>query len=196
MQVAVRGKQFRIGDRLREHIETAVTHIAEKYFGNPLDASVTVARDGSRVRADISVHVGRRIQIRGQGQAAEPYAAFDAANEKIDKQLRRFKRRIRDHHQRDREPEAVDAQEVVFAAQDDLAAVDAGDENDEWQPVVVAEMTTHIKTLSVEEAVMHMELAGAPVLLFHNAARDRLNIVFRRDDGNIGWIDPNAGAGG
>ena len=190
MQVAVRGKQFRIGDTLREHIETAVTRIAAKYFGNPLDAAVTVTRDGSVVRADISVHVGRRIQIRGHGQASEPYAAFDAANEKIDKQLRRFKRRIRDHHQRGTEPEEVDAQEVVFAARDDAATPESPDGDGEWQPVVVAEMTTNIRTLSVEEAVMHMELADAPVLLFQNAAHDGLNVVFRRADGNIGWIDP------
>lgn len=190
MQIAVNGKQFRIGDPLREHIERSVTEIAEKYFGNPIDASVTVSREGSSVKADIAVHVGRRIKIHGQAQASEPYAAFDNASEKIDKRLRRFKRRLRDHHQRDGDPESLDVQEVVFAAEVTDAPETPETDSGEWQPVVVAEMTTRIDSLTVEEAVMHLDLAEAPALMFRNSAHGGLNVVFRRTDGNIGWIDP------
>lgn len=201
MRVAVNGKQFRVGETLRAHIESSVERIAEKYFGNPLDASVTVTREGAAVRADISVHVGKRIRIQGHGRAAEPYAAFDAANDRIDKRLRRFKRRLRDHHHRETEPDSLDAREAVLAAEAeagaDAPAEAAGadaDDREEWRPVVVAEMTTQIETLTVEEAVMRMDLADAPTLMFRNSAHGGLNVVFRRADGNIGWVDPRGAA--
>lgn len=193
MQIAVNGKQFQIGDSLRGHIEDSVTQIAEKYFGNPIDASVTMTRDGSSVRADIAVHVGRRMTVHCQGQATDAYAAFDSANDKIDKRLRRFKRRLRDHHHG---PDAggVAAQEVVFAADVEPDTAQPDTEAEEWQPVVVAEMATHIETLTVEEAVMRLDLSNAPALMFRNSGHGDLNVVFRREDGNIGWIDPKGNA--
>ncbi len=191
MKLAVNGKQFRIGESLREHVESSIQQIAQKYFGNPIDASVTIARDGSTLRADIAVHVGRRMKIHGQGQATEPYAAFDMAGEKIDKRLRRFKRRLRDHHRGpDDDPHGLDAQEVVLAAETGSPADPGTDDHEEWRPVVVAETTTRIDSLTVEEAVMHMDLADSPALVFRNAGHGELNVVFRRTDGNIGWIDP------
>ena len=191
MNISVNGKQFRIGESLRAHIEHSISQISGKYFTNPIDASVTIARDGSTVRADINVHVGRRMKIHGQGHAAEPYAAFDSAGEKIDKRLRRFKRRIRDHHRKgDDEHHSTEAQEVTLAASEDAALPETPHETREWQPVVVAEATTQIQSLTVEEAVMHMDLTEVPVVMFRNAGHGELNVVFRRRDGNIGWIDP------
>lgn len=114
---------------------------------------------------------------------------------KIDKRLRRFKRRLRDHDYQ--APDGPEAQEVVFAAQSNTTEASIKDavvteEEAEWQPVVVAEMVTRINSLTVESAVMHMELAEAPVLMFRNAAHGEINVVFRRTDGNIGWIDPKS----
>ena len=191
MKIVINGRQFRIGESLREHIELAIQQISEKYFANPIDASVTIVRDGSMIRADIAVHVGRRINIHSQGQSTDPYAAFDLAGEKIDKRLRRFKRRLRDHHRSDEEDgNGVDAQELVLAGEAPATADAAASDFEEWQPVIVAEMITRVNSLSVEEAVMHMDLADVPVLMFRNAGHGELNVVFRRTDGNIGWIDP------
>lgn len=192
MQIAVNGKQFQIGDSLRGHIDESIRQISEKYFANPIDATVTMSREGAHVRADISVHVGRRILIQGQAQNADAYASFDAAAVKIDKRLRRFKRRLRDHDHQGPGIGGVQAQEVVFAAEVDLAEDVSADEAAEWQPVIVAEIATHIDSLTVESAVMHMELADAPLLMFRNAAHGEINVVFRRSDGNIGWIDPKS----
>ncbi|MDA0341431.1 MAG: ribosome-associated translation inhibitor RaiA, partial [Proteobacteria bacterium] len=155
MQIAVNGKQFQIGDSLRGHIDTSIRQAAEKYFGNPIDATVTMSREGGSIRADISVHVGRRIIIHGQAQSSEPYAAFDSANAKITKRLRRFKRRLRDHDHQSPAPEGLDVQEVVFAAESEAPADVTTEGPEEWQPVVVAEMTTRIESLTVESAVMH-----------------------------------------
>jgi ribosomal subunit interface protein len=204
MQIAINGKQFQIGDSLRGHIETSIRQAAEKYFSNPINATVTMSRDGTDVRADISVHVGRRIMIQGQAKTADAYAAFDAAAAKIDKRLRRFKRRLRDHdHQAPEvETDGMEAQEIVFAGETnapveiaaggDAASNDEIGDDAEWQPVVVAEMATRINSLTVESAVMHMELSDAPVLMFRNASHGEINVVFRRRDGNIGWIDPKS----
>jgi ribosomal subunit interface protein len=192
MQIAVNGKQIQIGDSLRGHIDGSIRAISEKYFSNPIDATVTMSREGGTVRADISVHVGRRILIQGQGRNADAYASFDSAAAKIDKRLRRFKRRLRDHDHQAPGPDAMQAQEVVFAAESEVVENVSVDDEAEWQPVIVAEIATHIDSLTVESAVMHMELAEAPVLMFRNAAHGEINVVFRRSDGNIGWIDPKS----
>ncbi len=193
MQIAVNGKQFQIGDSLRGHIDQSIRQISEKYFSNPIDATVTMSRDGGNVRSDISVHVGRRILIQGQAQDPDAYASFDGAAAKIDKRLRRFKRRLRDHDHQAPAHESMEAQEVVFAAESDLEEGAATAQEDaEWRPVVVAEMATRIDTMTVESAVMHMELSETTVLMFRNAAHGEINVVFRRSDGNIGWIDPKS----
>lgn len=192
MQIAVNGKQFQIGDALRGHIDDSIRDISEKYFSNPIDAAVTMSRDGGKVRTDISVHVGRRILIQGQAQNADAYASFDGAAAKIDKRLRRFKRRLRDHDHQAPVADGLDAQEVVFAAESAAEDTPTTETDSEWQPLVVAEMVTRIDSMTVETAVMHMELSEAPVLMFRNAAHGEINVVFRRPDGNIGWIDPKS----
>ena len=156
MQIAVNGKQFQIGDSLRGHIDGLIRQISEKYFSNPIEATVTMSREGADVRADISVHVGRRILIQGQAKHADAYASFDAAAAKIDKRLRRFKRRLRDHDHHAAEPEGVVAQEVVFAAEAEVVENASAEDEAEWQPVIVAEIATRIESLTVESAVMHM----------------------------------------
>lgn len=195
MQIAVNGKQFEIGDSLRGHIDESIRQISEKYFANPIEATVTMSREGANVRADISVHIGRGIMVQGQAQKSDAYASYDSAAEKIAKRLRRFKRRLRDHDRQAPEgtvPEGAEAQEVVFASDADLVDDVPSDDEAEWQPVIVAEMATRINSLTVESAVMRMELAEAPVLMFRNAAHGEINVVFRRPDGNIGWIDPKS----
>lgn len=187
MKISVQGKQLDVGDALRERIESTVEQIAAKYFANPIDATVTLSREGPVFRADINVHVGKGISVTSEGSNGDAHAAFDSAAERIDKQLRRYKRRLRDHH-RGYAEEALPAAQYVLAAEDDDGP--EPETADGWEPIVVAEMETNIEVLTVGEAVMRMDLASAPALMFRNRAHGGLNMVYRRPDGNVGWVDP------
>lgn len=187
MQLTVKGKQIDVGDALRQHIDRNLRSEIEKYFGSALEANVVMSRDAVMFTADIDVHVGRGIDVQASGQADDAYVAFDNACDRIAKQLRRYKRRLRDHHKNAaKAEEALPAQHYVLAPEP---------EEDEAEPVgdealIVAEMKTEIPTLTPRDAAMRMDLAGKPVLMFRLASNGRLNVVYRREDGNIGWIDP------
>ncbi len=188
MQLSVKGKQLDIGDALRSYVGESLSRILEKYFGDAIEVKVTLSREGPHYRAVVTAHVGRGIQLRAQGEAAEPYPAFDAAAERLAKRLRRHKRRLRDHHKDDpAQSEPLPAQQYVLDGNSDQPeAADA----DSDVPVIVAEMTTEIPSLSVSAAVMRMDLADLPALLFRNSSHRGLNMIYRRSDGNVGWIDP------
>jgi len=195
MQLSVNGKQLDIGDSLREHIEREVPTIVGKYFANPTDADVTVSKEGATFRTDIAVHVGKGIIVQGHAQSEDPYACFDEAAEHMAKRLRRYKRRLRDHHrERSQKEDILRAAQYVLAAEDE-DETDTTEHAEPEQPVIVAEMQTQIETLSVGAAVMRMDLANIPAMLFRNSAHGGLNMVYVRTDGNIGWVDP-LGEGG
>jgi ribosomal subunit interface protein len=193
MQLSVKGKQLNVGDALRSHVSDSLSRILGKYFGDAIEVSVTISRDGHMYRAVVAAHVGRGIQVQAQGAAEEPYPAFDTAAEHLAKRLRRYKRRLRDHH-KDSGPKAETllAQQYILAGDDEEeSAEDVG----QGQPAVVAEMTTEIPSLTVSEAVMRMDLADQPALMFRNSSHSGLNMIYRRADGNIGWIDPRGNRG-
>ena len=195
MQLSVNGKQLDIGDSLKEYIEREVPSIVEKYFANPTNADVTVSKEGATFRTDIAVHVGKGIIVQGHAQSGDPYASFDEAAEHMAKRLRRYKRRLRDHHRdRSQKEEILRASQYVLAAEEET---DPGTSEypEPDQPVIVAEMQTQIETLSVGAAVMRMDLANIPAMMFRNSAHGGLNMVYVRPDGNIGWVDP-LGEGG
>lgn len=190
MQLSINGKQIDIGSSLKEHIEHQVPVIVGKYFVNPTDANVTVSKEGPSFRTDVAVHVGKGIIVQGHAISGDPYAAFDEALEHVGKRLRRYKRRLRDHHRRSgSREERESAAQYVLAPEADTAAEPEGDEGSD-QPVIIAEMQTEIETLTVSEAVMRMDLANLPAMMFRNRAHGMLNMVYLRRDGNIGWIDP------
>jgi ribosomal subunit interface protein len=196
MQLTVKGKQLDVGDALRTHVADSLNAVVGKYFNKPIEANVVLTRDAHLYKADIQVHVGRGIVLQSAGEATEPYPAFDSACDKLAKRLRRYKRRLRDHHSAENGAEVIPARYQILEAEAD----DHHDEveaslNGAQQPMVVAEMETSIATLSVSEAVMRLELAQAPALMFHNGVHGRLNMVYRRADGNIGWVDPAEKAG-
>ena len=195
MQLSVKGKQLDVGDALRTHVSDSLTRILGKYFGDAIEVGVTFSREGSQYRAVLSAHVGRGIQLQAQGEAGEPYPAFDTAAEHLAKRLRRHKSRLRDHH-RDQAPpgEPLPAQQYILAANSELETGE--EEAGDGMPVVVAEMATEIPSLTVSEAVMRMDLADVPAILFRNASHSGLNMVYRRTDGNIGWIDPRGNRSG
>jgi ribosomal subunit interface protein len=190
MQITVTGKQIDVGDALRRHAEAALEDVAQKYFGNAIEAHVVFSREAHLIHCDLQIHVGRGILVRSEAEAGEAHGAFDAAAERIAKRLRRYKRRLRDHHVHDKER----AREEEFARTYVLQGGDGdeapAEEPKEAQPMVIAEMETPIPQLSVSEAVMRLDLADLQALLFHNSAHGNLNVIYRRRDGNIGWIDP------
>jgi ribosomal subunit interface protein len=208
MQLTVTGKQVDVGEALRHHVEATLDSVLGKYFGTAIEAHAVFARDGHLIRAELSLHIGRGIVATSRATAPEHYGAFDTAAERLAKQLRRYKRRLRDYHGKPRA--AVPAEGPELARSFVLAPVDeeaefetdavasAGTGDAETGDaaagaVVVAEMSTELPHLTVGEAVMRMDLADAPVLLFRNRAHGELNLVYRRGDGNIGWIDPAGG---
>jgi ribosomal subunit interface protein len=191
MHVTVTGKQIDVGESLRGHVEATTTAIVEKYFGKAIEAHVVFCRERHLILSDISVHAGRGLLVQCHGRAEDAYAAFDGAAERLDKQLRRYKRRLRNHHKAAAKEsgEAQLATDYVLAAAVEDTAEPTGD-----QPLVIAEMRTSIPFLSVSEAVMRLDLADLPALLFRNSAHSNLSLVYRRRDGNVGWIDPDLAA--
>jgi ribosomal subunit interface protein len=196
MQLTVTGKQVDVGDALRQHAETTLEALLGKYFRTAIEAHVVFAREAHLICADLSLHIGRGMVVNSSAAASDHYVAFDAAAERLGKQLRRYKRRLRDYHGKARTaPERPEmARAFVLAPIDDEAEEDGGPAaGDGAAPVVIAEMSTELPQLTVGEAVMRMDLADAPVLLFRNRSHGELNVVYRRGDGNIGWIDPTNG---
>lgn len=191
MQLTVKGKQIDVGDALRTHVAESLNSIVGKYFNNSLEANVVFSRDAHLFKADIQVHVGRGILLQSAAEATEPYPAFDTALDKLGKRLRRYKRRLRDHHGVEAVAEALPARYQILEAEPEDHVDDHAGAANGVAPLVVAEMQTTIDQLSVSEAVMRMELADRPALLFRNRAHGGLNMVYRRADGNVGWIDPH-----
>ncbi len=187
MQVIVTGKQIDIGDSLRGHAEAAATAIVGRYFDKAIEAHVVFCPQRHLILSDISVHAGRGLVVQCHGESSDPYAAFDAAAERLEKQLRRYKRRLRNHHKNAKESGEAAIDYVLAAAPAEEPEAPSGED----QPLIVAEMRTSIPQLSVSEAVMRLDLADAPALLFRNSAHGNLNLVYRRRDGNVGWVDPD-----
>ena len=147
------------------------------------------SRDAHNLICDAVVHLSTGLTVQAKGRDPDNiYAAFENCREKMDKQLRRYKRRLKDHHKERPEPVVFgEAGSYVLAADED----EWEDQDDAGlQPIIVAEMETRVPTLSVGDAVMQMELAGAPMLVFRNEKHGGVNVVHRREDGNVGWIDP------
>lgn len=195
MQITVSGKQVDLSDALRTRVSTQMDTIAGKYFDHALEASVTFSRARSFFTCDINVHAGRGLQLRGEGEAADANTAFDDAAEHIAKRLRRYRRRVNEHH-RDManraRPEA--ARQYVLREEAHAPNESARDGRglDDAYATVIAETQTEIAVLSVGEAVMRMDLADQSVMMFRNSVNGVLNVVYRRSDGHIGWIDPGA----
>ena len=180
-----------VGDALREHNEGCLVTGVSKYFDNAIDAQVTLSRNNHNFHTECNVHIGSGIDVSASADHADAYTSFDTAAERIEKQLRRYKRRLKSHHGKER----YNAK-LSFAAQTFVLAPEPEDDDlesevpDEWQPIIVAESKADIPYCTVGEAVMRMDLANLPAMMFHNIQTNGLNVVYRRTDGNIGWIDP------
>lgn len=186
MQTSVSGKQIAIGAALQEHVKERLTKAVTKYFDRAINADVVFSKEAHLFRADLLVNegTGTGIIIKATAAASEIYEAFDTALIRIEKQLRRYKRRIKNHHKPKPADMVLEAKKYVISH--------AGEEEEgaEEMPLIIAEKVTQIEKLTVSEAVMRMDLQQLPALLFINIANGRLNVVYNRADGNISWVDP------
>jgi putative sigma-54 modulation protein len=191
MPLRVSGKNIDIGEALREHVATRVAQAVSKHFPGDVTGAVTLTREGAAFRCDCLLNPGGNVTLHGEGRGHEPYATFEQALEHIEKRLRRHKRKLKDRNSAQAaQPIAVTAGYYILEApggSDDEAEI-----AHDYNPLVIAENTTKVREFSVADAVSELDLSGATVIVFRHAGNGRVNVVFRRSDGNIGWIDPPA----
>jgi ribosomal subunit interface protein len=209
MPFRVSGRNIDVGEALRARINARVTEATAKYFDGGFSGHVTVGKEGFGFRTECVIHLDSGIVLEAEALAADAYASADQAAMRLEKRLRRYKSRLKDHQgasqaadRQATERQAIDrtpieAPSYVIAAPEHSASEDAREragaseeEVAEWNPVIIAESTTALKRLSVSEAVMELDLTGVPVVVFRHAGHGRINLVYRRADGHIGWVDP------
>ena len=193
MELTVQGQKIDVGDALRTHVTEKIEDINQKYFNHGTFATVTFSREGhghQQTKTQISIQMGKNIMVVADAIAGDPYASFESAADKVGKQLRRYKRKLRDHHDRLQQAESIKARGYVLAPEpeNDDESDDGVPQGDD--PVIIAEIEKDIETMSVPDAVMRLELSNLPALMFRNAKHKGLNMVYRREDGNVGWVDP------
>ena len=193
MQISVSASHIDIGDNLRAHAASVLNATVDRHFGGAIEGKVVFARVRHLFRADISVHVARAMVVQSHGEAGDAYGAFDAAAERLDARLRRYKGRLVDRHKGRAsagEPEGEAAVEVAAHYILDADPANAGEDPENGCPPVIAESLADIAVLTPAAAVMRLDLTDQPVLMFRNRAHGGLNVVYRHRDGTIGWIDP------
>jgi len=187
MTLRISGKNMDIGDALRGKAEQHLSDVVGKYFDGGYDGHLTLSPDGSGYLADCVVHLDSGVVLQARAQGGDATSAYEIMATNIEKRLRRYNRRIKAARKGNGAPsaEALTAQYTVFGAADHLDEVD-----EDYAPPVIAESTQNLRQMSVEEAVMELDYTGNPVVMFRHAGHGGMNVVYRRSDGNIGWIDP------
>jgi ribosomal subunit interface protein len=192
MTLRISGKSISVGEALRSRVSERTDEVLRKYFDGNYSGHITLSKDGFGFRTDCSLHLDSGITLEADSNATDAYASADQALVMIEKRLRRYKSRLKDRSAR-----------KTYAANAALADIDApsyvieapaeGDEEvTAYSPVIIAEATTSLKRLSVSEAVMELDLTGAACIVFQHGSSGRVNIIYRRADGNVGWVDPPA----
>lgn len=193
MQVQVAGKKIEVGSALQERIAFGLESRVSKYFNRTGEAFVTVSKPGWAFYVDCSIHLPSGVTLQAHGEGDDGYQAFEQALDKIETRVRRYKNRLRDHRSKDASPPELALERIILppAVERDEDLDGSGLDGAEGDaPTIVAESDRRIPTMTVSMAVMQLELADSPALLFRNAAHGRLNMVYRRPDGNVGWVDP------
>jgi len=189
MGLRVSGKHMDIGDAFRVRIEDRIDEALSKYFDRGANGHVTVEKAGSRFTTDCMLHLDSGVVLQATGEAQDPQASFDAAAERIEKRLRRYKRRLKQHHT---DAAASRAEEYAYRVLEALPDSEEEELPEDFAPTVVAETSMKLATMSVSSAVLQLDLQDNPVYVFRNAGSGDVNLVYRRADGNIGWIDPGS----
>ncbi len=190
MDIKITGKNIDVGDALRQQITTRLEHDVTKFFDGIVDGHVTVFKEASTFRAECTLHLSTGIVLQSEGKSADAYASFDQAATRLEKRVRRYKRRLKDHHtRRGAMPiDSFDAPYYVIAREEEPV-----EEPADLNPPIIAENISKIREMSVGEAVMQLDLTEAPVIVFRNGAQGGISVVYHRGDGNIGWIDASTG---
>lgn len=183
MSLRVSGKNINIGDALRTHVTNRLNALTGKYFDGGVTGHVTITPEGAGFRTDCSLHLTSGMALQADGRAQDPYAAFDQSADRIEKRLRRYKSRLKSHHDHDVSKIEI-VPSYVLEAPDQEKEAPA-----EFNAAIIAESTTQLRRRSVSQAVLDLDLSGAPVLVFRHASTGRVNVVYRRPDHNVGWID-------
>ncbi|PSC04064.1 ribosome-associated translation inhibitor RaiA [Alsobacter soli] len=186
MALRVSGKNLDIGEALRTQVVDRISGAISKYFDGGFSGHVIVEREGGGFRTDCALHLASGVTLQAEGAAHDAYASADQAAERIEKRLRRYKRRLKDRGAAQANGREIEAPYAVIQTPD----LDEDEAPQEFHPLVIAETKKNMRTLSVSEAVIDLDLSGAPVIVFLHAGTGRVNMVYRRNDGNIGWIDP------
>ncbi len=187
MTLRISGKHMDVGDAFRIRINDRIGESIGKYFDRGFSGHVTIIKAGSRYTADCMIRLDSGASLQATGEAQEPTLAFETAADRLETRLRRYKRRLKSHSTGVSNGEAVDMAYAVMAP----LADDDEEIAEDFAPAIVAESTVALKTMSVASAVIELDTGDTPVFVFRNAGNEHLNIVYRRPDGNIGWIDPS-----
>lgn len=193
MDVQVSGKNIELGDALRTHVTDRLSDSVQKYFGRGAEAVVSFVKERHLVECEMTAHLFSGVFLAAHGSGGDAYAAFEEGLDKLEKRVRRYKRRLKNHHVNgNKAPMPAEAAAYRLLAplpEENDTDADALADADP-APVVVAEQITSLREMTVGAAVMQLDLAESPAIVFKNAAHGRLNVVYRRRDGHIGWIDP------
>jgi ribosome hibernation promoting factor len=194
MTLRISGKSISVGEALRDRVSERTDEVLRKYFDGNYSGHINLSKDGFGFRTDCSLHLDSGVTLEAESNATDAYASADAALLMIEKRLRRYKSRLKDRSARKAHAAAAALSELDGVTLDAPSyVIEAPAEVDEvsgYSPVIIAEATTSLKRLSVSEAVMELDLTGAACLVFQHGSSGRVNIIYRRFDGNIGWVDP------
>jgi ribosomal subunit interface protein len=205
MTLRISGKSISVGDALRGRVTERTEEVLRKYFDGNYSGHITLSKDGYGFRTDCALHLDSGITLEADSNAADAYASADQALIQIEKRLRRYKSRLKDRSARKSHAAALAIAEMTAPVLDapsyviEAPASDDEDEADGYNAVIIAEAVTALKRLSVSEAVMELDLTGAACIVFQHGSSGRVNVIYRRPDGNVGWVDPPAvtpGTGG
>ena len=186
MQIKITGKNLDVGEALRLHIEDRLRQLQQRYFEGTVHGHVTIEKVKAGFQADCTLHLATGLVLQAHGMAADGHPSFDQAAQHLERQLKRYKNRLKDHHKSRREPVLHrEAASYVISA-----AAETEPEPEDLNPVVVAESAARVPELTVGEAVMQLDISSLPFVLFRNSGHGQINVVYRRPDGNIGWVDP------
>ena len=196
MTLRISGKSISVGEALRSRVTERTDEVLRKYFDGNYSGHITLSKDGFGFRTDCSLHLDSGITLEAESNATDAYVSADQALVMIEKRLRRYKSRLKDRSARKTYAASAAFAELNGAGLDApsyvIEAPEGEDEVTEYSPVIIAEATKSLKRLSVSEAVMELDLTGAACIVFQHGSSGRVNIIYRRTDGNVGWVDPPA----
>ncbi|WP_088344072.1 MULTISPECIES: ribosome-associated translation inhibitor RaiA [Rhodomicrobium] len=189
MAIQVTGKNIDLGSALRSYVLDKLEKAFEKYGSQGLSGHIFIEKEHGRFATTCAVHMASGLSLQSHGSAAEAHPSVDEAMDRLEKRLRRYKRRLKNHHPTSApRNSAADIDAIDYTLRHEDGEQDA--DSPELAPAIVAETRTAIRVLSVSDAVMEMDLADKSFLIFANASHGRVNVVYRREDGHVGWIDP------